>query len=124
MLEPVRLSKLRSHFKKAYLLEDDQVEIMIESSSKSMIRVLEDGNDVIEILKGSASGLVKNNEDQCRKVFHSLKGLLLNMGESEWAAYAKDLEAEYKNLNYKQVQNSIEELKTGMAEVVGYCSDS
>lgn len=120
MLQPVTLSKLRTHFKDVYLLKDDQVEIMLQSSSKSMIKVLKDSEEFIERLTKQTSTQDREFDERCRKFFHSLKGLLLNMGEAEWAAYAKGLETEYKSLNRTQLQKIITEIKNGMAEVISY----
>lgn len=123
MPQPVTLPKLREHFKVAYQLEDDQVEVMLQSSSRSIIKVLAESEVFLDSIKLQISGGGSSCEELCRKFFHSLKGLFLNMGEGEWALYAKQLEAEYRTLSHEDLLKNIAKIRNGMAEIVGYSNE-
>lgn len=51
---------------------------------------------------------------------HSLKGLLLNMGEQQWAEVARDLELSAKTGEERDFPAFIAILSTGMAAVMTY----
>lgn len=99
----VNADVLRKHFKSNYDLEGDQVDLMLESSSQS--------------LKKSLAGLYEaldqeNNLEELAKLGHNVKGVLLNMGELEWAEVAKKIElaaAAGKKTNYRSMVEHIHE---------------
>lgn len=108
---PLVLSKLRDHFRQTYLLNETQVETMVVSSSKSL-----------EHAFSCAGAIFKGTEpaEQLVAFFHGLKGLLLNMGESEWASYAKAIESKLaigEPLDYAMVIGIIEK---GLVEILCY----
>ncbi len=76
-------ANLRVHFETTYRLDDSQVEVMLESSVKSLKATLSRLDAAIE----GDHGL-----KEVSRLGHSLKGLLLNMGEREWADLARLIE--------------------------------
>jgi len=79
----VTVNNLRNHFKTVYRLADDQIDIMLESSAKSLNTSLSALYDAI----GEGASL-----EEVSRLGHSIKGLLLNMGEQGWAELARELE--------------------------------
>ena len=105
------LVKLREHFRKKYQLNQMQVEFMVESSCKS----LEQG---LAILTGVFSG--DASVTGLEALFHGFKGLFLNMGEAEWAAYTKEIEQKLlagEQLDHEMIAGI---LRHGAAEVLAY----
>tara|TARA_Y100001933_G_scaffold74916_1_gene76237 strand:- start:329 stop:724 length:396 start_codon:yes stop_codon:yes gene_type:complete len=80
---PMEPANLRVHFETTYRLDDSQVEVMLESSVKSLKATLSRLDAAIE----GDHGL-----KEVSRLGHSLKGLLLNMGEREWADLARLIE--------------------------------
>lgn len=83
MDEHVSLSTLREHFKNVYLLKDDQVELMLRSSSTSL-------NNVFKKVEDAFSSEV--DRKTVEHLAHNLKGLLRNMGETQSARRAEQIE--------------------------------
>jgi len=108
---PLVLDKLRDHFRRTYMLNETQVETMLVSSSKSLKQALASAHD---ILAGTEP------EARFALVFHSLKGLLLNMGEAEWAAYTKELEKKQTNGEQVDYAAAVAILEKGMAAILSY----
>ena len=108
---PVTLLKLRSHFRKVYGLNLTQTELMLESSCLSLVQVFENAKEVLN---------KANSSEQLGPVMHGLKGLLLNMGESEWAAVARDVEQKLKNEVQCDLNRIVAEMKVGLAEILYY----
>lgn len=81
--EPVLLENLRTHFHDAYRFNASQVEIMVQSSSKSLCQAMADIEEFL--LTGKGYRLLCS-------VFHNLKGVSLNMGEDEWADFFRTIE--------------------------------
>ncbi len=88
-----------------------QVELMVESSCKSLKQGLARLTAVF-----SGDEPVAGIED----LFHGFKGLFLNMGEAEWAAYTKEIER--KLLAGEQIDHTMINgiLRYGVAEVLAY----
>ncbi|MDK9706874.1 MAG: hypothetical protein OEL83_07455 [Desulforhopalus sp.] len=110
---PVTMAKLRRHFRDQYLLTDPQVELMLTSSSKSLEQSLEN----------LAEGIAAKDMavDHLKAVYHGLKGVLLNMGESEWADYTRAIEQKIlagEPLDHRRIEQI---LRDGMVEVLTYC---
>ena len=80
---PVEPSNLREHFATIYRLDANQVEIMLKSSAKSLEVTLADLQKAIDDNQGYR---------EIERLGHSLKGVLLNMGELEWAEMARKIE--------------------------------
>ena len=109
---PITLVKLRDHFSNKYKLTEPQVEIMVVSSSKSLEQGLE---HLLEVLAGEQS------VERLGAIYHGLKGLFLNMGEPEWAAFTKEIEQKMlvgEELDHKRI---VGKLQHGVAEVLSYC---
>ena len=90
---PVEPSNLREHFATAYRLDTNQIEIMLESSARSLENTLAALKKAIDDNHGYA---------EISRLGHSLKGVLLNMGESEWADLARLIE---KSAGAEQQEN-------------------
>ncbi len=103
----VKVANLRQHFKETYRLADTQVDQMIESSGRSLRVTFEAAEDV---LSGSGSDFF----EKLGRHAHSMKGLLLNMGESEWAALAREIELAALQGREIDYRGKIEELRCGV----------
>jgi HPt (histidine-containing phosphotransfer) domain-containing protein len=100
-LPRVSRERLVHHFKATYRLDDDQIKVMIDSSARSMnaalaalYQALDENRDLSEIAR----------------LGHSIKGLLLNMGETQWAELARELEkaaAQGKQLDFRAIVANI-----------------
>ncbi len=109
---PIALVRLRDHFRDTYKLTGPQVEIMVVSSSKSLEQGFAHLSEVL------AAG---EQIERLHAFYHGLKGLFLNMGEPEWAAYAKEIEQKMlagEELDHKRI---VGELQCGVDEVLCYC---
>ncbi len=110
--KPISVARLRDHFSDTYKLTEPQVEIMVVSSSKSLEQGFAHFSEVF-----AAEGRV----ERLSAIYHGLKGLFLNMGEHEWAAYAKEIEQKIlagEELDHKKI---VRELQLGVDEVLCYC---
>jgi len=108
---PARVESLKNHFKSAYMLSDAQVDLMVESS--------------IESLKSTFALLQKamekdNNFKEINVQSHRLKGVLLNMGENDWAEIARQMEKSASRKEYKQYSSIVENLQKGMANILSF----
>lgn len=108
---PLILDRLRDHFRRTYMLNETQVETMLVSSSKSLNQALASAHDILEGTEPEARFTL---------VFHSLKGLLLNMGEAEWAAYTKELEKKLTDGEQVDYAAAVEVLEKGVAVILSY----
>lgn len=98
---PVKPSNLREHFATTYRLDANQVEIMLDSSAKSLENTLDELQKAIDDELGYA---------EISRLGHSLKGVLLNMGELEWAELARFIEKSAgagKNEKYSELVNGL-----------------
>lgn len=105
----VTLERLRHHFKSVYRLADDQVETMVLSSARSL-----------NISLASLFEALDNDIDlsEISRVGHSIKGLLLNMGEQQWAELARELEtsaASGLDINYRKL---VDEINKGVEDIL------
>lgn len=111
---PATLLNLRRHFKEVYGFNPSQTEIMLESSSTSLIQAF--GN--------VSEALSKDNcEKQLGQFFHGLKGLLLNMGENEWAAYTQDVERDLNGDVPCDLHRIVKDMQVGLADILFYSRD-
>lgn len=108
---PLVLDRLRDHFRRTYILKETQVETMLVSSSKSLKQALASAHDILEGTEPEAHFAL---------VFHSLKGLLLNMGEAEWAAYTKEREKKLTDGEQVDYAAAVDILEKGMAVILSY----
>ena len=105
---PVTTGVLYTHFTTVYKLADEQAEKMIASAAKSIKEVFLSGEDALG--RGDMAGLA---------VFaHSLKGLLLNMGQMEWADIARELEQAAKEGGAVDFKEMIGNLKDGVRDLL------
>lgn len=100
--------RLRNHFKTVYRLDDNQVDMMVKSSANSLSNSL---TALYEVLDG------ETELQHISKLGHSIKGLLLNMGEQEWAEIARKLEVSASSgadIDYRSmvdcIQKGVEDL--------------
>ncbi|MFH0783822.1 MAG: hypothetical protein V2B20_17960 [Pseudomonadota bacterium] len=107
----ITLARLRNHFRQKYRLSEPQVETMVVSSSKSLKQGLE---NLKRFLAGDKS------VEGPAAIYHGFKGLFLNMGEAEWAAFTKDIEQ--KLSAGEQLDHSIIAgiLRQGSVEILSY----
>lgn len=105
---PVTIENLREHFRITYRLNEEQVDLMVVSSARSLQTVF------------LAVDEIRGSEELCTKITaiaHSLKGLLLNMGQHDWASYAAEIENAAntgKDCDYKIM---IDDLRLGLQDV-------
>jgi hypothetical protein len=80
---PVTIKGLREHFRTTYNFNEEQIDLMVVSSARSIQAAF------------LAFDMIPEGEDAHEKVVviaHGLKGLLLNMGQDEWAGYVREME--------------------------------
>ncbi len=105
----VKIETLRRHFKKTYKLADDQIDLLLASSARSLQTTLAAAEEVL---------LQPDYYEKLAHHAHSMKGLLLNMGEDKWAARAREIEKytlEKKELDYKRI---LKEISLGVREII------
>lgn len=108
---PVTIPVLREHFKVTYKLNDEQVELMIQSSRKSLEATLGAARRAL---------LAEDVYPPLVKAAHNLKGLLLNMGQDRWAEFARDMEQSAKSCEEKDYEVIIRAMVVGVEAVIEY----
>jgi hypothetical protein len=83
-LPDITVERLRRHFSQTYRLSEEQTDFMIKSSAQSLQAVFESARQIFESEVPDQAALIRMS--------HSLKGLLLNMGEPGWADIARSME--------------------------------
>lgn len=111
-LPTVSLSRLRIHFKEGYNLNDEQVEKLIVSSSLSLQHAIVELELVINSERGGKAQQIS--------ALHSLKGVFLNMGESQWAAQVKDIESEITTGTTCDLDIIMAEIKKKLVTILSY----
>ena len=111
---PISLVNLRRHFKEVYGFNTSQIDVMVESSSKSLVQAF--GN------AAEALGEI-DPQEKLILVFHGIKGLFLNMGENDWAAFAREVEQRLKTGIPCDFNRVVAEMQTGMSDMLNYCRD-
>ncbi len=108
-LPRVNKDRLKRHFQTTYRLDDDQIEVMIESTARSM-------NAVLAALY---QALDENRSlDEVARLGHSIKGLLLNMGEKHWAELARELEKAASQGKQQDYRTIVETIHHGFKDVL------
>jgi hypothetical protein len=105
---PVTIESLREHFRTTYKLNEEQIDLMVVSSARSLQTAF------------LATDEIREGEDVCVKmaaIAHSLKGLLLNMGQHEWAAYAAEIEKIANAGQDHDYKTMIQNLRLGLQDV-------
>ncbi len=111
-LSPIRVDSLRCHFKITYKLKDGQIDLLLASSARSLKNTL------------TAAGEAFNSPNSFEILAHqahTMKGLLLNMGEPAWASRARTIELsaiEKKELDYREL---LDEIIEGVQDVLSLC---
>lgn len=106
--EPVALENLIRHFKNSYGLSDEQVEIMIQSSANSLTKAFVRLYEILE---------KRQSMEELARQGHRLKGILLNMGEYEWAEVARQLELSAYKEEQRDYRQLIERIENGTKTV-------
>lgn len=112
---PITLVRLRDHFSTKYKLTEKQVEIMIVSSSKS----LEQGLAHLQDELGKEAP-----DERLGAIYHGFKGLFLNMGEEDWAAFTKEIEEKILAGEQSDHKKNLRTLHQGVVEILSYCGTS
>lgn len=107
----ITLLRLRNHFRQKYNLSELQVETMMVSSSKSLEHGLE---NLKKFLAGDTSA------EGPAAIYHGFKGLFLNMGEAEWAAYTKSIEQRLLAGELLDHSKIVGILRHGSEEILNY----
>ena len=104
------VEELRRHFRTAYKLKEEQIDLMITSSAGSLRSIF------LEV-----DGLPENESlnEKIAALAHTVKGLLLNMGQVEWAEYAKEIEYTAKAGEEKDYKSMMKTLRAGLQEICG-----
>jgi len=108
---PVTIAGLRNHFRTTYQLGEPQVELMVNSTRKSLSSILVEARSALQ--SDAVPARMVN-------VGHNLKGLLLNMGEPAWAEVARDLEKSARAGEMRDYAALVDLLTKGMATVLVY----
>jgi len=108
---PAKVSRntVKNHFQKAYSLSEEQAEIMLSSSAQSLNSFL------------SALTQIAGNEEKLAEIArlgHSLKGVLLNMGEERWADLARSLECWAAAGESRDYEKIVAAIRLGMEDVM------
>jgi hypothetical protein len=105
---PVTIRSLREHFRTTYNFNEEQIDLMVVSSARSIQAAFLAIDETVD------------KEDACEKIAviaHGLKGLLLNMGQNDWAGYVKDIENAAKAGRYHEYIEMVQRLRLGLQEV-------
>lgn len=108
---PVCLKRLRDHFRQVYKLDEDQVEFMLKSASQSLQKCFASADQALA------------SDDLCSAlapVAHSLNGLLLNLGEGDWAALARNIEQAATAGRTYEYAEAVDSMRQGVSAVVDY----
>lgn len=100
--------KLRTHFRDVYRLEEDQVDQMIISSAKSL------HTSLTALILAVEQGPVY---EDVKRLGHSIKGLLLNMGEPEWAEFAREIEKAASSCADEDYVELVDTLRKGVETI-------
>lgn len=108
---PSQLSveRLQHHFKSVYKLSDEQVDLMVKSSSTSLTKSMTLLGEAVEKRTGF---------DDISRHAHSVKGLLLNMGEHHWAEIAREIEKSASAQSEKDYSKLVDTLLNGVKDVL------
>ena len=63
------------------------------------------------------TALESDDIEQLTRTAHSLKGLLLNMGESQWAELARELEHETTSKSKQEYLSMVKNLQYGVEDI-------
>jgi hypothetical protein len=105
---PVTIRSLREHFRTTYNFNEEQIDLMVVSSARSIQAAFLAVDEIV----GKEDGFGK-----IAVIAHGLKGLLLNMGQNDWAEYVKDIENAAKAGRHHEYTDMVQRLRLGLQEV-------
>lgn len=108
---PVHVESLKNHFKSAYRLTDAQIDCMLKSSAESLKLTL--------ALLQKATDEKDNFKEICVQS-HRLKGVLLNMGENDWAQVARQMEKSASRQENRKYTSMVEQLRMAMVDILSF----
>ena len=111
---PIRIDNLRSHFHHAYGLSEEQVEVMVNRSAQSLAATLGQLNNTLA---------EDDNLPELTRLAHNLKGVLLNLGESEWAEFARRLEKSAAKGGVENHREIVANIRWGAEMVLGLADE-
>lgn len=106
---PMEIANLREHFATSYRFDDAQIDIMLESSLKSLKLTLGKLEEAVAEPPG---------HEEISRLAHSLKGLLLNMGEHEWAELARHIEKTAEELAQSEFEDIVGVIRYGSRKLL------
>lgn len=110
-LSPVRVESLKNYFKSAYMLSDAQIDCMVESSAESL-------QSTLALLHRATERRYNFNEICVQS--HRLKGVLLNMGENDWAEVARQMEKSASKKEHRKYFSIVERLHLAMVDILAF----
>lgn len=114
MLVPasVGVTQLHNFFKKKYELDDGEAEILVLSSSQSLIDFITAAESILDN---------RGQEDSSEKLgalVHRGKGLFLVMGQEEWALYVTALNVNDLTTVYDNIQMIVDHVRQGFSDIL------
>lgn len=110
--ESVTIAQVHNFFKVKYELDDGEAETLIASSSKSLI----------EFITAAETMWVKGGQripsDELQALLHRGKGLLLIMGQEEWALYVTALNVSDPDTIYDSIQKVMNNVRQGFSDII------
>lgn len=107
-LEALRLEDVKHYLATTYNLPEDKIEMMLASARTSLVKELE----------GGAAAVASNDLEKLWQAAHAMKGLLLNMGASDWSERAHYLEKSARNNQDEAYGALFADLKEGIAAMI------
>lgn len=109
---PVTVAALRAHFADKYQLDEEHIELMLQSSKDSLQAVF--------VRTDTASGDQPFDFHELKQIGHSLRGLFLNLGEARWAEVARKMEQGANQQQSLQYSEMFEAIREGVQEILEY----
>ncbi len=100
---------VRKHFLTTYGLSEDQTDALLESTAESMNATL--GSLYAALEKDSSL-------EEISRLGHSMKGLLLNMGEQQWAEIARELERAAARAEKRDYEKMVRIIHRGVEDIL------
>lgn len=109
---PINTQALKAHFADKYQFNEEQVELMLQSSRESLQAIL--------VRAHHATDGEQLDFEEIARIGHSLKGLFLNLGEAEWAGVAREMEEGAKQKDIDNYLEMVEGIRQGVLEILHY----
>lgn len=104
VLAPLCLASVRAYFRRTYQLEDPQIDTLLATAKADLHHHLQMAEAAWEAKDLAAVAIAA----------HSIKGVLLNMGETEWSGAAKAIELAAKAGETLDYHSKITSLRGGI----------